>query len=345
MTNFASANKGFAEGEGLWVHMQVAIVSEKVVSIDGEADMQYLCTIVAFSDYNRSVLLNAVQAAQLAPPRGPELEAVTHDAVYGEPALQVTQPFGYVAPSTMLEAKTFSKTHYDGSVYAAAEADRVVQPVEWGYDTLLLADLLRLRGSWASSRVPGGGLPGSLSSLRSAAITCWPEGPLTTPMRTLLPSRLGSSAALGAADSDCVRLPELLVVAEQLVSYRGGLVVAGEVAHVGEHMTGKVDVAAPPIGFVIPLIENQPASLDHLTGPDLCRTVLYIERDESGTGLPSDATLSNCFSERGFLALPEELTEAGHELPGLRGSTPLPFPLIAIVTNFAITVTILFIRY
>lgn len=30
---------------------------------------------------------------------------------------------------------------------------------------------------------------------------------------------------------------------------------------------------------------------------------------------------------------------------GLRGSTPLPFPLIAIVTNFAITVTILFIRY
>ena len=36
----------------------------------------------------------------------------------------------------MLEAKTFSKTHYDGSVYAAAEADRVVQPVEWGYDTV-----------------------------------------------------------------------------------------------------------------------------------------------------------------------------------------------------------------
>ena len=55
--------------------------------------------------------------------------------------------------------------------------------------------------------MPGGGLPGSLSSLRNAAITCWPEGPLTTPMRTLLRSRLGSSAALGAADSDCVRLP------------------------------------------------------------------------------------------------------------------------------------------
>ncbi len=72
---------------------------------------------------------------------------------------------------------------------------------------LLFADLFRLRGSWASSRVPGGGLPGSFSSLRNAAMTCWPEGPLTTPMRTLLRSRLGSSAALGAADSDCVRLP------------------------------------------------------------------------------------------------------------------------------------------
>ena len=44
----------------------------------------------------RRELCSAVQAAQLAPPRGPELEAVTHDAVYGEPALQVTQPFGYV---------------------------------------------------------------------------------------------------------------------------------------------------------------------------------------------------------------------------------------------------------
>ncbi len=72
---------------------------------------------------------------------------------------------------------------------------------------LLFAHLLRLLGSWASSRVPGGGLPGSLSSLRNAAITCWPEGPLTTPIRTLLRSRLGSSATVGAADSDCVRLP------------------------------------------------------------------------------------------------------------------------------------------
>ena len=37
------------------------------------------------------------------------------------------------APSTMLEAKTFSKKHYDGSLHAAAEADGVVQPVEWRY--------------------------------------------------------------------------------------------------------------------------------------------------------------------------------------------------------------------
>ena len=33
----------------------------------------------------------------------------------------------------MLEAKTFSKKHYDGSLHAAAEADGVVQPVEWRY--------------------------------------------------------------------------------------------------------------------------------------------------------------------------------------------------------------------
>ena len=44
----------------------------------------------------RRKLCSAVQAAQLAAPCGPELEAVTHDAVYGEPALQVTQPLGYM---------------------------------------------------------------------------------------------------------------------------------------------------------------------------------------------------------------------------------------------------------
>ena len=58
-------------------------------------------------------------------------------------------------------------------------------------------------------------------------------------------------------------IQELLVVAQQLVAYGGGLVVAGEVAHVGEHMTRKVDVAAPPIGLIIPLIEDQPALLNH----------------------------------------------------------------------------------
>ncbi len=62
-----------------------------------------------------------------------------------------------------------------------------------------------------------------------------------------------------------IRIQELLVVAQQLVAYGGGLVVAGEVAHVGEHVTRKVDVAAPPIGLIVPLIEDQPASLDHLT--------------------------------------------------------------------------------
>ena len=62
-----------------------------------------------------------------------------------------------------------------------------------------------------------------------------------------------------------IRIQELLVVAQQLVAYGGGLVVAGEVAHVGEHVTRKVDVAAPPIGLIIPLIQDQPTSLDHLT--------------------------------------------------------------------------------
>ena len=62
-----------------------------------------------------------------------------------------------------------------------------------------------------------------------------------------------------------VGIQELLVVAQQLVAYGGSLVVGGEVAHVGEHVTRKVDVAAPPIGLIIPLVQDQPASLDHLT--------------------------------------------------------------------------------
>ena len=44
----------------------------------------------------RRELCSTVQAAQLAPPHCPELEAVAHDAVYGQPALQVTQPLGYM---------------------------------------------------------------------------------------------------------------------------------------------------------------------------------------------------------------------------------------------------------
>ncbi len=44
----------------------------------------------------RRELCSAVQAAQLAAPGGPELEAVAHHAVYGQPALQITQPLGHV---------------------------------------------------------------------------------------------------------------------------------------------------------------------------------------------------------------------------------------------------------
>jgi len=42
--------------------------------------------------------------------------------------------------------------------------------------------------------------------------------------------------------------------------------------------------------------------------------VLYVRRQEFGTGLPSDAVLSNCLSKRGFLALPEELTQISLKL-------------------------------
>jgi hypothetical protein len=42
--------------------------------------------------------------------------------------------------------------------------------------------------------------------------------------------------------------------------------------------------------------------------------VLYVKRQESGAGLPSDAVLSNRFSERGFLVLPEELTQISLKL-------------------------------
>ena len=39
--------------------------------------------------------------------------------------------------------------------------------------------------------------------------------------------------------------------------------VAGEVAHVWKNASGKVDVAAPSVGLVIPLVEHQPATLDY----------------------------------------------------------------------------------
>jgi hypothetical protein len=42
--------------------------------------------------------------------------------------------------------------------------------------------------------------------------------------------------------------------------------------------------------------------------------VQSVKRQESATGLPSDAVLSNCLSERGFLVLPEELTEVSLKL-------------------------------
>ena len=41
-------------------------------------------------------LCSTVKAAQLTAPRGPEMEAVTHDAVNGESPLQVAQPLGHM---------------------------------------------------------------------------------------------------------------------------------------------------------------------------------------------------------------------------------------------------------
>ena len=40
------------------------------------------------------------------------------------------------APSTTLEAKTFSMKHYDGSLQAAAEAEWIVQHVKWRHDAV-----------------------------------------------------------------------------------------------------------------------------------------------------------------------------------------------------------------
>ena len=41
--------------------------------------------------------------------------------------------------------------------------------------------------------------------------------------------------------------------------------VAGEVAHIGEDVTSKVDVATPAVGLIILLIVHQTSTLDHLS--------------------------------------------------------------------------------
>ena len=61
-----------------------------------------------------------------------------------------------------------------------------------------------------------------------------------------------------------ILIQELLVVAQQLVADGGGLVVGGEVAHVGEDAAGKVNVPAPPLGLILPIISCQATTLDDL---------------------------------------------------------------------------------
>ena len=62
-----------------------------------------------------------------------------------------------------------------------------------------------------------------------------------------------------------VLIQELLVVAQQLVADGGGLVVGGEVAHVGEDAACKIDVPAPPLRLIIPLVSCQATTLDDLS--------------------------------------------------------------------------------
>ena len=50
-------------------------------------------------------LSSTVKPTQLAPPGGPELEAVTHHTVDGQPPFQVTQALGHmVGPRTLHHA-------------------------------------------------------------------------------------------------------------------------------------------------------------------------------------------------------------------------------------------------
>lgn len=63
--------------------------------IDNVTITHYLC-------YLGSELSSAVKPAELTAPGGPELEAVAHHTVYGQAALQVTQPLGHVVrPGTL----------------------------------------------------------------------------------------------------------------------------------------------------------------------------------------------------------------------------------------------------
>ena len=77
--------------------------------------------------------------------------------------------------------------------------------------------------------------------------------------------RFPSGLQIPASIALLVGIQELLVIAEKLVSNRGCFVVAGEVAHVGENVTSKVDVATPPVGLIILLVVHQAPSFGHLS--------------------------------------------------------------------------------
>lgn len=73
-----------------------------------------------------------------------------------------------------------------------------------------------------------------------------------------------------------IGIQKLLVVAQELIANGGGLVVAGEVAHVGKNAAGKIDAAAPAVGLIIALIGHQPTALDNLPiqAKDIQRSVV-----------------------------------------------------------------------
>lgn len=61
-----------------------------------------------------------------------------------------------------------------------------------------------------------------------------------------------------------ILIQELLVVAQQLVADGRRLVVGCVVAHVREDTACKVDVPAPSLGLVVPLISRQATTLNDL---------------------------------------------------------------------------------